>query len=1307
MAITSPFKKLGHSREGSREEPPRRQHQGSTHLHSNRPSQGPLTKSGTVTSNRSSASTTSTNLAQQYESDKQRLIKYCFSSYDSSGILIDSYITHVRVIEDAAYPSERPPSASSASNKKPRVLVLAVKKDGAVYLHKGRENSNGSFQIGRTWSLNELSTIVKEKQSDTGFTATLGKDYYWETSTSKERQVFVTSLVRIYRKFKNGLVPRLVNWDLSLFGLDEESYKVFLNKEVMKQPVSESPKKAQESPQRKRDSSPKKSHQKEMLPPLTVPSQVSKTVAEPKPLMTSTQVDQEIKPLNFTKSATTVPVIITGAPTSSAVPAAFAAATAASATAAAVASQTDRPSETRPPELALSPTVKRSMIDDALGQGVSGLQISEHGSKQEKARDELDIPKRYEPMQDSTSSSSGDAALERPQTRESITCSIKDVAIIAQRRSLAEFEAEEDDSYDDDITDLYQQESESGAVPMSANFDMQDPSIIITPADDDLSFENSYGESFDRTNASHEVLNATPREPEPFPTPSTIKGNNNSDDEYEYDDLNQPVEELQVPTIRGRRRAGTVNSMIEQPDDDQSSFDDIFDEINWDSSDDAVTLTAKLMKELTRTEYKTAKKLVDLRSNSSHLTQQTSKIAEECSKLIPLFNMFTVELAGFALDIKDLESEGQGLQVETINKKNLYNDLKKLLDTVSVDESSLQVLLTGDIDKDLYNLEATLADLESALDAIRGGDKDEDNLGEMTALRERRSKYETATIQFLRRLKFEMSSRFKYIVSEMEKYDFVDSVAFKDVLSEILVYAGLILFVRDASEDSYLEIITSWETAANPFYQNVISILSDNLIEGALSKHRFSLTNEVVFPSTVPVSRKRTSASTSISHERLREKFGLMDSSSATSIPRYSNDKNSAIEAIINTFQALQKHIILQQDYVVKFFHMSNEDPDLSSYISKYPIDDRPSLLTSSISEIDSDRANARDIYNILSNVFQPALETLLKTVVQCLRSNQKNTPSVFVWLELFDKQFSSSNQEYMLGIFKKLMSRLRADWEKFIDNECKGVEKNINSKKRRDGVSILVKNVCKFISEIEEECDMVITSHNQKGVSLSALECRPFIERSYVELCSAILKNLNYSAKDNQKIYRIHDGGELKEHSVFLINDLQNCNWIIEKLSPLKLSSLSPTLASLTDITKETMKTYVSMMVSEHFGKISLFVSEVDILSRESDSNPIDPSKRFTNNKDAINKLLAQHTSRDISMMVKNMRLIVEEQFHDSEGFDIQHQLIEKIWSALQMEFVTITMKLTEILDRYYKDIDHRFSKKDIIAAFGAARGT
>lgn len=144
---------------------------------------------------------------------------------DSLFPVLETYITHIRIVEYSSHPSSPPPpEAVTPQSEKPRVIIVAVRKSGRVRMHKSKENANGTFSIGKTWDLNDLtgiesftSTSVEPRKrqhaGDTGFTVIIGKPYFWQCSADKEKKFFIASLVKIYSKYTGGKLPELHGFD--------------------------------------------------------------------------------------------------------------------------------------------------------------------------------------------------------------------------------------------------------------------------------------------------------------------------------------------------------------------------------------------------------------------------------------------------------------------------------------------------------------------------------------------------------------------------------------------------------------------------------------------------------------------------------------------------------------------------------------------------------------------------------------------------------------------------------------------------------------------------------------------------------------------------------------------------------------------------------------------------------------------------------------------------------------------------------------------------------------------------------------
>lgn len=91
-------------------------------------------------------------------------------------------------------------------------------------LHKARQNEPGTFSIGKSWVLDDLTAIEsytnpspptaeeqqnKERARGLGFLITIQKPYYWEAISTKEKDFFIYSIIRIYKKYTGGKLPQL------------------------------------------------------------------------------------------------------------------------------------------------------------------------------------------------------------------------------------------------------------------------------------------------------------------------------------------------------------------------------------------------------------------------------------------------------------------------------------------------------------------------------------------------------------------------------------------------------------------------------------------------------------------------------------------------------------------------------------------------------------------------------------------------------------------------------------------------------------------------------------------------------------------------------------------------------------------------------------------------------------------------------------------------------------------------------------------------------------------------------------------
>lgn len=161
---------------------------------------------------------------------RQKIIASVFSRRNASGNLEEAYVSHVKIWEDAGV---------EGGGKKPRYILLsrmslvffvemvginlgAEANNGSGFIHKSKLNTNGSFSVGKTWTLSELRAVEVVNvcgfefywhifitsgfafKQPLAFNITLSRTYRWQTENQDDQASFLEALIRLFRVITSG-----------------------------------------------------------------------------------------------------------------------------------------------------------------------------------------------------------------------------------------------------------------------------------------------------------------------------------------------------------------------------------------------------------------------------------------------------------------------------------------------------------------------------------------------------------------------------------------------------------------------------------------------------------------------------------------------------------------------------------------------------------------------------------------------------------------------------------------------------------------------------------------------------------------------------------------------------------------------------------------------------------------------------------------------------------------------------------------------------------------------------------------------
>lgn len=1435
------------------------------------------------------------SLAQRYDEEKQRIIKTCFSKLDDNGKPLESYITHVRIIEDNHYPSSKPPPNSPENAKKHRAIIVAVRKSGRVRIHKARENPNGTFQIGKTWNLDELTRIEDDSTSPTGVLVNLIKPYYWTMYSPREKQVFMQSLIKIYRKYTGGKMPVLVGLDpMGRPVPPDASASTLPGPPGQSQPMpgapggipglpgtSASPAPSNNSSIRQVNTptppppsnaapapapAPAPPHPVTQPPPAPVahtrsasPSSSNKSVPGPGPVPVpvpvpvpgpgksespSGSLKQTAPPPMQTNQLPKIETQISPEPSQGG-----ASATSATSARTPVSPQVSRSKPTQPVEKEAEgvglpegdsarssasmppPQVMGTAITPSSSAANVPTLVEPEGAHETKDLDHQDqfsdAPSDETGMENYESASSSPvktramnhsehppAGLENYQSASSSP--VKTTRVLNHSEpppTLAPLKASADTATGPGadtatataaITAAAATATAATAATATAATEEDLPSGEIKP----LNFSRGHQRNKSsihsvRFMSSHNAQEQPTEKGDDRSVESPDSGAQASEQDQDSSELEGEDTQSVRPEKSNKYGALTeddgINTTDDYPQSDASSVDgsikrrshirqtsgasshlrqasaasvasnssnkrrlsfsarsnasaveETLAEFNWSGRDDTLSLEMAIQNELASIEAANTHNVVDLDNRLDELDHSLSSAINECEKIDTMLAFFSVQLSAFSENISHIESQGQGLQVQTTNKKLLWNELHDILQSVNISPKVVQQLQKAKLESptDIKMTEAALVELYVSLklseknEATTAGG---DSLGSMRALSERRHVADQAKINFVIKFKSILEQKFKDAMrlndaelskmppSEEPKIHLLEGV-FMEVLYPL---SGALLFLKEMDSMSYGSMVKTYEYVVRPYYESAISMFLGKwrrkVASIASTMEKFSFSGKFSWsdghnggagsgPSHGGPSKtmKRSGTLARLKTAAGDHKGSVSPTTGTDDSLSWAPDSHSRSIVRTSIFEVIKgvvTTVMSQQELIIKVLHQSSLDYNgFPEFIKKHPVSERMNgrkLITHDfVLEIDSDRRQARELQNIMSSIFSSANDELIQFVDFFVKTCYVECPALIAIIDSQVHKIETTNHDFLMQLLPKLRDRASYDWNRFVDGQIKAIGNTLITSKKRKGVVYFVRVLPGFCKAIEEDLAEVEVLTD---TSVESLPVRQTIDDAYDRIFKAVFHNLQRIAKEpsagEASVVPSSNGitpvgaDEDKEQLNYHIMMIENMNLIMEGLANETNETICVHRDHAMSVYRTELDRYVKTVIRRPLGKLLEFVEGVEAYV---DKNPMDnPQLRHGYSRSAFKRLLGAYDAKEMKKSVDVLQKRVEKHFLGEEDrADKDPALYGKVWSSLQAEFSMFYSRLAKIVDRHYSDPNEGalgidFSKADITQAF------
>lgn len=1337
------------------------------------------------------------SLAVQYSLDQEGIERSCFSKKDEAGNLIETYLTHIRITEDPQHPHSRPSSTQPEGSKKHRILIISVRHSGRVRIHKARQNPNSTFQIGKSWNMEDLSRIENDTVVPSGFVMTLGKNYYWCTHTPREKVVFINSAIRIFKKYTGGKIPELIGFEnvtppaspisptdekrrhdasplakikiphmrdrgasVSRQDVPRTSVTQAVPSQVqqhgpssssssasssMLQPQMQPPPPRQQQPQQQMPLQHQQPQSPMQPPPPRHPGSRKGSISQNTPGF-NPAYNRSQDNFNIPNKSASRPSQIRR-----------------------VESQPRLKTQPSRGQLSVSPSTS-SLSQVANGNLGANLPASKSAgnllhnmpsfspTQPKQPEPPVQVPSRaaarsqplgqqFQPSTQPTAWAPGqNSKPTQPQPMEPgvPTLTLNDSQTLSPLRNESKPEPR---IIDDNVPRI-----------ITEDFDQSKPSDLTAG----IKFGHSKRSSVQSIKFSR-VHEAEPLEELETQSPNSSQAPEGSDKGVKFnvpnsqsrlslaDDSDTKEQERKSELMRSRMSFIALNNA--------SVIEETLQELNWTGRSDVKTLELKISSEINSLEFEKLHNVVDLDDKLGELDESLELATKECERLDAMFAFFSVQLGSFSDNISLIEGQGQGLQVQTHNQKILWTELNNILHTVSLPSDVLNILNTHELRsaKDIGVIENVLTDLYKAVKVVRSSGEEDDpshSLGNMKALKEKRHIYEQAANKFTVKVKTSVDQKVSAAIREAEDQivpaNSLDPTLLtieEPIYKTLIIMSAVILFVKEIDELNYYSILRNYENRVKSYYEansnayfakwkRVIGKAPANANNLFMAKQP---SNEgytaVGMTNSVKSSLKRSQTLAKIKSHTTEFKERGIDRNNSISVANSTIGTDTVDISVILTptnirpsivkaIQAIRSLVVKEQNILIEVFHQSSfggsRYPEFVKTVSISQRRIAASKFTEKVYNIDFDHTKAQDLLNLMTGIFSPVQDHLIKFIAEILEKSVLDCSGVITALDIMLKELQSTNLDFLTLLYQRLHDRVLTIWNHFIDEQVEKIGQTIINGKRRSGPVYSVRVFPLFCQRIEQDIAQEASAHG----GIDRLPVRTLINDSYTKVGKAIISRLE-KAKADLTSQPLYNGGHINSEAVADYEDkdlmnyhvlmIENMNLFcegLEQFSTINLALKNVRLNALAFYQKE-LKLYIDFILHRPIGKLMDFLDSIEqVLRKNPDDNP---GSKPGLSRSTLKKLLINFDTKELRKVVDTLYKRVEKHFTEEifsqsspANLTSNRKLIAKVWTQTETEFVAFVRKLRPYIEKYYNMVGDSgyvcridFSDDDIVDAF------
>lgn len=577
-------------------------------------------------------------------------------------------------------------------------------------------------------------------------------------------------------------------------------------------------------------------------------------------------------------------------------------------------------------------------------------------------------------------------------------------------------------------------------------------------------------------------------------------------------------------------------------------------------------------------------------------------------------------------------------------------------------------------------------------------------IGQMRAIKQKKEEYRSTAILFLNRLKQFMALAFK--MAEQKRTDAAASGA-KDQMKldtasrghfrqEVWRYNAIMLFAKEVSMAEWHSLVGLYEQQSKPSYQT--DFRDNNAAWKKTARKPTGDEQELLF--THQEKEKEAEGLTMAARKLTVRRGKTVRAAAGLRLASGGEKKQGRVEpseAFAGTLRETLKMMAQEQNFVIQFFHLNSlASTEFTDLVSSAIPENRNCPDFSANQSHDPDRGMAKRVEQIMDEIYSFWPNDMQSMVDWAMSADPLQGIGIIHALESSMGDFDDTNQEFVLHALQKIHSRLMGLFNRFVDEQIRGIEDTKVKVNKRKGVISFMRVFPNFSNAVESMLS---------SPSGSFCDIRISVNDAYDRINRAMWESLKFIAKEapGQPPGVAAGAGDPEDKEIlnYHILLIENMNHYIEEVDVHNIPALERWVDRAHQDFQEHMKLYLDSVIHRPLGKLIDFAQSVENLLAAG-GNPADVAARASHSRMVAKKVLSSYDNKEVRRGIEMLKKRVEKHFGDADDPGLSRSLVLKVLRECENRYEQTYDLTKHIIDTVYEgQLDLDWRKEDTLSMF------